>query len=82
MDRDTLKAFRRAELLTRLELLDEMIKEQASRAAFVREKGWDATVYERRSKLLEVTRQQYLGLLKELLSQDPVRDDCSNGDGT
>lgn len=82
MERDGLKTVRRAELLARLELLDELIKEQANRTAFVREKGWDATVYEKRSRLLKVSRQQYLGLLKELLSQDPVRDDGANGDGT
>jgi hypothetical protein len=82
VDREGLKTVRRAELLARLGLLDELIKEQASRAAFVREKGWDATVYEKRSKLLEVTRQQYLVLLKELLSQDPVRDNGANDDGT
>ena len=82
VERGGLKTVRRAELLARLELLDELIKEQASRAAFVREMGCDATVYDKRSNLLKVSRHQYLGLFKELLSKDPVRDDGANGDGT
>ena len=67
VDRDDFKTVRRAELLARLELLDKMIKEEASRAELVREMGWDATPYEQRSKLLKVTRQNYVVLLRQFL---------------
>jgi hypothetical protein len=46
MDRDDLKKVRRVELLARLELLDELIRDQARRAEFASEMGWDATPYE------------------------------------
>jgi hypothetical protein len=57
----------RAELLSRLELLDRVISEQASRTTSVRERGWDATTFEKRSKLYQITRQHDVALLKELL---------------
>jgi len=57
----------RAELLARLTLLDQVISEQASRAKFVRERGWDATTFEKRSELLQMTRQHYVALLKQLV---------------
>ena len=67
MDRDAFKTVRRAELLARLELLDGMIDEEAIRAELIRELGWDVTPYEQRSKLLKVTRQHYVGLLRQFL---------------
>ena len=57
----------RAELLARLTLLDQEISKQASRTEFVRERGWNATAFERRSKLLKTTREHYVALLKLLL---------------
>jgi Trp operon repressor len=57
----------RAELLARLALLDQVISEQASRTEFARERGWGATTFERRSRLLEATRQHYVALLKQVL---------------
>jgi len=57
----------RAELLARLALLDQVISEQASRTEFARERGWDATTFEKRSRLPEMTRQHYVALLKQVL---------------
>ena len=67
MDRDVLNTVRRTELLARLELMDGMINEEAIRAELIREMGWDATPYEQRSKLLKVTRQHYVVLLRQFL---------------
>ena len=68
MDRESgFKEVWRAELLSRLELLDQVIVEQAARTAFVHERGWDATVFEKRAKLYQTTRQHYVALLKQLL---------------
>ena len=67
---DREKAFKevwRAELLARLALLDQVIGEQASRRKFVRERGWDATTFDKRSELLQMTRQHYVALLKQLV---------------
>jgi hypothetical protein len=67
---DREKAFKevwRAELLARLALLDRVIKEQASRAEFVWQRGWDATAFAKRSELLQLTRQHYVALLKQLV---------------
>jgi len=58
----------RAELLARLVLLDQVIGEQASRAALVQQRGWDATLFEQRSELLQLTREHYIELLNQLLS--------------
>ncbi len=69
MDRE--QAFQevwRAELLSRLVLLDQVISEQASRAALVQLRGWDATSFEKRSELLQLTRKHYIELLNQLLS--------------
>ena len=63
----------RAELLSRLELLDQVINEQASRTAFVSERGWDATMFEKRSKLYQITRQHYVALLKHSSSRTNCR---------
>jgi len=57
----------RAELLARLKLLDETIIEQARRTALFRDKGWDATELETRSKLLVSSRQHYVALLDQFL---------------
>ena len=67
MGPDTFKTVRRAELLARLELLDGMIGDEASRADLIREMGWDTTKYEQRSRLLKATRQNYVALLRQLL---------------
>jgi hypothetical protein len=75
VDHDAFKTVRRVELLARLELLDELIKENASRVEFVREMGWDANPYVKRSKLLAATRRQYQLLLRELLSDQPAYND-------
>lgn len=81
MDRDALKTVRRIELLARLELLDKKLDEQARRAAFVRERGWDATNYDIRSKLLRETRERHISLLRELLAIDPARASDPPDDG-
>ena len=68
MDRE--RAFKevwRAELLARLALLDQVIKEQRTRTELVREKGWDATTFDDRSDLLQMTRQHYVSLLRQLV---------------
>jgi hypothetical protein len=78
VDRDDLRTIRRAELLARLEILDELIKEQASRAELVRQMGWDATLHEKRSELLHESRQQYRLLLRELFGEDRAREGDAN----
>jgi len=52
---DALKAVWRAELLARLELIDQMIA-----------KSREAPTSEEQSKLLEMTRQHYVRLLDQL----------------
>jgi len=42
-----------AELLWRLELLNQVIRKQASRTELVRARGWDATMLEKRSRLYQ-----------------------------
>lgn len=74
MDREhAFNAVWRAELLARLALLDQVIRDQASRTEVVRERGWDATMFEKRSKLLQITRQHYVALLKQLLVDGKLR---------
>ena len=48
-------------------MLDQVISEQASRTALVRERGWDATLFEKRLELYQITRQHYVALLEQLL---------------
>jgi hypothetical protein len=79
VDRDAFKTATRVELLARLELLDEPIKENVSWAGLVREMGWDATPYEKRLQVLTVTRQRYLSLLRGRLSDEMVRDKYAAG---
>ena len=68
MDRaDAFKEVWRAELLARLALLDQVIKEQAIRTEFVRQSGWDATEFEKRSELLGATRKHYVALIRQLV---------------
>jgi hypothetical protein len=69
------KAVRCAELLSRLEILDELIKEQAKRAEFVHEMGWDSTAFKKRSQLLWEARRNYVELLRHLLKDDRISDD-------
>ena len=52
---DALQAVWRAELLARLALIDQMIA-----------KSREAPTSEEQSKLLEMTRQHYVGLLEQL----------------
>ena len=87
MDRqDAVKKLWRAELIARLELLDRMILERSIRQEFFRERGSEPASFENRSKLLEVTRQQYSALLKQHLLDgklptsvsDPLKPDVSS----
>jgi Trp operon repressor len=75
VDRDDLKKVRRVELHARLELLDELIRDQARRAELVSEMGRDATPYKQRSNLLRASRQQYVEELRQLLCNEAVRDE-------
>jgi len=54
-------------------MLDRLMSEQADRTQLVREKGWEAAHYEKRSRLLMATREHYVVLLEqiELLGQLP-----------
>ena len=83
VDRDAFRTVRRAELLARLELLDGMIDEEAIRVELIREMGWDAAPYEQRSKLLKVTRQHYVALLRQFLldmeAPDAARGEAPRG---
>ena len=68
MDRDdAIKKLWRAELTARLELLDRMILERSVLQEFVRDKSSEPASFEKRSKLLEGTRQRYSALLKQHL---------------
>jgi hypothetical protein len=78
VDRDDLRTISRAELLARLEILDELIKVRASRAERVRQMGWDATLHGKRPKLLHEPRQQYRLLLGELLGEDRAHEGDAN----
>ena len=70
MDRESaLREIWRAELHARLKLLDRLIDEQASRTELVRNSGWEASQFERRSKLLQQTREHYVALLARLLNE-------------
>jgi len=69
MNRDGLGKIRRAELLARLTSLDQMISEQAARAKFIRQKGWDASTAERRLELLVDSHEMYLKTLTYLLGE-------------
>jgi hypothetical protein len=57
----------RAELLSRLALLDQVITEQGVRTTLVRGRGWDVSLFESRAELLLAARQHYVALLKQLL---------------
>jgi hypothetical protein len=83
VDRDDFRKVRRVELLARLELLDELIKDEARRAELVRETGRDATAHEQRSDFLRVSRRQYVEALRQLQSNDSTRyEDAHDGAGT
>jgi hypothetical protein len=70
MDREGLSKVRRAELVARLSALDKLIGEQASRAKYIREMGWNVTLADERLKLLKESRQLYASALKHLLGDD------------
>ena len=69
MDREGLSKIRRAELVARLTALDKGIAEQAVRAKFMREKGWDGKLADERLKLLKDSRRLYASALKHLQNQ-------------
>jgi len=70
MNRDGLSKIRRAELLARLTRLEQMISEQAARAKFIRQKGWDATTADQRLELLVDSHELYLSVLTHLPGED------------
>lgn len=65
-----LKAVRCADLLSRLEVLDELINEQAKRTEFVHGMGWDSTAFRKQSQLLWEARRDYVELLRHLPNED------------
>jgi hypothetical protein len=69
-----LKAVRCAQLLSRLEVLDELIKEQAKRTELVDDMGWDSAAFKKRSLLLLEARRCYVELLRLLLNDEHVDD--------
>jgi hypothetical protein len=79
MNRDGLGKIRRAELVARLRRLEQMISEQAARAKFIRQKGWDASTADRRLELLVDSHQMYLKTLSHLLDER-VGDANRSGD--
>jgi len=72
-----LKAIAFADLLSRLELLDELIKEQRTRTQWVQDRGWDSAAFVKRSQLLGETRRCQVQLLKLLLDDEDVDDPTS-----
>jgi len=72
-----LKAIRCADLLSRLELLDELIREQRTRTQWVRDRGWDSAEFLKRSDLLRETRRCQVQLLRLLLNDEYVDDPTS-----
>ena len=70
MDREGLSNIRRAELFARLAALDKLIGEQASRAKYIREMGWNVTFADERLKLLKDSRRLYASALKHFLGDD------------
>ena len=70
IDREGLSKIRRAELVARLTALDKLIGEQASRAKYIREMGWNVTLADERLKLLKESRRLYGSALKHLLGED------------
>jgi hypothetical protein len=68
--REGLSKVKRAELLARLATLEQLIAEQAARARFIRQKGWDATLADERLRLLVDSHALYLSALTHLLGED------------
>jgi hypothetical protein len=79
MDREGISKIRRAELLARLEALDQQVRAQAARAKHVRDMGWNATLSEQRLKALQDSRQLYLFALKHLLGEDVDGESADGG---
>jgi hypothetical protein len=79
MDREGISKIRRAELLARLEALDQQVRAQAARAKHVRDMGWNATLSEQRLKALQDSRQLYLFALKHLLGEELVDGEVADG---
>jgi hypothetical protein len=72
-----LKAITCADLLSRLELLDELIREQGTRTQWVQDRGWDSAAFVKRSQLLRETRRCQVQLLRLLLDDEDVDDPTS-----
>jgi hypothetical protein len=79
MNRDGLGKVRRAELVARLTRLEQMISEQAARAEFIRQKGWDARTADRRLERLVDSHQLYLRSLDHLLGERPHEPPTTGG---
>jgi hypothetical protein len=78
--RVTVSKIRRTELLARLTRLEQTITEQAARAKFIRQKGWDARSADEHLKLLVDSHELYLSALTHLLGED--FDNCQASDDT
>jgi len=70
MDREGLSKIKRAEFLARLEALERLIREQETRIASRRARGWDAKESERRLELLRESHRLYRSALTHLLGED------------
>jgi hypothetical protein len=83
MNKDGLGKIRRVELLARLTHLEQMISEQAGRAKFIRQKGWDARTADRRLELLVDSHRLYLRSLSHLVGErlDEARTTGGASDG-
>lgn len=81
MDHPDFKAVRRAELLSRLAMLDELIDQHARRTNLVRLKSWDALESEKQLRILGEARGHYARLLRLLLTDD-VADDGPIGESS
>jgi hypothetical protein len=79
VDHPDFKAVRRAELLSRLAMLDELIAEQARRTNLVRLKSWDTLESEKQLRILGEARGHYVKLLRLLLTDDVVDDGPTGG---
>jgi hypothetical protein len=80
MDREGLSKVRRAELVARLTALDKLIGEQASRATYIREMGWNVTLADERLQLLKVSRRLFASALRHLLGDDFAGGEESSAD--
>ena len=82
MDREGISKIRRAELLARLDAVDQQVRAQAARAQHIRDMGWDATLSEQRLKALQESRRLYFFALKHLLGEEVVDRESADDGGT